>query len=188
NLTISGQMEVGAKKAYTMKIPKWTLLSPPSAFGGNPDFSLNGGPLSKPQNNLYAHILGDFFCGLNIGAIGSPYELGDTKVGNMISEDWFSKLAPKKDEPAKSKLFGKLWKDTDKTNFWNQWAEVLNTKSEAYNFAYAERFSQPLLSIRPSEVDTLQIILLPHDVKPKSEQRPKRPALNGFQCLQRRPR
>jgi len=164
NLTISGTMTVGDKKAYTMTIPKWTLLSPPSAFGGNPDFSLNGAPPEKPQNNLYAHILGDFFCGLNIGAIGSPVTVDGTKVGNMISEDWFSKLAPDKDAPSKSMLFSKLWAKTGKTNFWNQWAEVLNTKSQAYNFAYAERFSNPLLSIRPEEVDTLEIILLSHQV------------------------
>lgn len=47
-------------------------------------------------------------------------------------------------------------------------AEGLNTKSQAYNSACAEQFSNPLLSIRPEEADPLEIILLPENVKPKS--------------------
>ena len=144
-----------------MTITKWNLLNPSATYGGNPEFSLNGGAPQTPQNNLYAGILGDFFAGLNIGAIGSSVTVDGTVVGEMTSSEWFSKL------PKSGDLFDKLW-GSNVTNYWNQWSQVLNPFSDAYNFAYAERFSAPQLSINPGTVDTLTLILLNADVTPPS--------------------
>ena len=155
NLAIDGTGSVVGDIKIT--ITKWNLLNPAATYGGNPQFSLNGGDPQSPQNNLYAWILGDFFAGLNIGAIGSSVKVGGAVVGEMTSSEWFSKL------PQSGDLFDKLW-DSSVTNYWNQWAQVLNSRSDAYNFAYAERFSAPQLSINPNAVDTLTLILLDADV------------------------
>jgi hypothetical protein len=155
NLTIEGTgSKVGAIK---MTITKWDLLNPAATYGGNPTFSLNGNAPQTPQNDIYAHILGDFFAGLNIGAIGSSVTVGEKVVGEMPSSEWFSTL------PKAGYLFDKLW-GGQVTNYWNQWAQELNPRSDAYNFAYAERFSAPQISIDPSAVDTLTLILLDADV------------------------
>jgi hypothetical protein len=155
NLTIGGTgSAVGDIK---ITITKWNLLNPAATYGGNPLFSLNGGAPQTPQNNLYAWILGDFFAGLNIGAIGSAVTEDGTVVGEMTSSEWFSKL------PGTGDLFNKLW-GSNVTNYWNQWAQELNPRSDCYNFAYAERFSAPQISINPDTVDTLTLILLDADV------------------------
>lgn len=155
NLSIDGTGSVVG--AIKMTITKWNLLNPSATYGGNPEFSLNGGAPQTPQNNLYAGILGDFFAGLNIGAIGSSVTVDGTVVGEMTSSEWFSKL------PKSGDLFDKLW-GGNVTNYWNQWSQALNPLSDAYNFAYAERFSAPQLSINPGTVDTLTLILLNADM------------------------
>jgi hypothetical protein len=155
NLTIKGN---GSKVGdITLTVTKWNLLNPAATYGGNPAFSLNGEFHPYPLNNLYAWIFGDFFAGLNIGAIGSSVEVNGTVVGEMTSSNWFSEL------PDAGMMFDKLW-GKSVTNHWNQWAQVLNPLSDAYNFAYAERFSSPQLSINPNTVDTLTLILLKADV------------------------
>jgi hypothetical protein len=151
NLTIDGTGTVVGD--IKMTITKWDLLNPAATYGGNPTFSLNGGAPQTPQNDLYAHILGDLFAGLNIGAIGSSVKVGGKVVGEMPSSEWFSTL------PKAGYLFDKLWGGRV-TNYWNQWAQELNSRSDAYNFAYAERFSAPQISINPAAADTLTLILL----------------------------
>lgn len=154
NLTISGKSDLIDK--ITIQIKKWDLLAPASSYGGNPQFSLNGGHPQSPANDLYAWILGDFFAGLNIGALGSAVLVGNVPVGEMPSQEWFKQL------PAQKLLFDKLWPaGVEKRNHWNQWAEVLYPVSDAYGFAYAERFSAPLINLDPNKVDTLELELLP---------------------------
>lgn len=155
NLTLAGSGTVVGD--IKMTIAQWDLLAPAATYGGNPTFSLNGGSPQTPANDIYAHILGDFFAGLNIGAIGSAIAVNGTVVGDMTSSDWFSTL------PKAGYLFDKLW-GAQVTNYWNQWAQALNPRSDAYNFAYAERFSSPQLSINPDVVDTLTLILLDANV------------------------
>ena len=155
NLAIDGTG--GVVGDIKMTITKWDLLNPAATYGGNPTFSLNGGAPQTPQNDIYAHILGDFFAGLNIGAIGSSVTVDGKVAGEMPSSEWFSTL------PKAGYLFDKLWGGRV-TNYWNQWAQELNSRSDAYNFAYAERFSAPQISIDPSAVDTLTLILPDADV------------------------
>jgi hypothetical protein len=71
----------------------------------------------------------------------------------MTSSEWFSMVSPS------GILFDQLWPKSV-TNYWNQWAQLLNSRSEAYNFSYSERFSAPLLNLDPTKVDTLTMILL----------------------------
>ncbi|HEY0603254.1 MAG TPA: beta-1,3-glucanase family protein [Herpetosiphonaceae bacterium] len=155
NLAIDGTGSLVGDIKLT--VSKWDLLNPAATYGGNPTFSLNGGAPQTPLNDIYAHIFGDFFAGLNIGAIGSAVTVDGTVVGEMTSSEWFSKL------PQAGYLFDKLW-SSQVTNYWNQWAQQLNPRSDAYNFAYAERFSAPQLSINPDTVDTLTLTLLNADV------------------------
>lgn len=159
NLTIAGTGSVVGE--ISLKITKWDLLAPSASYGGNPTFTLGTSTTTQtPINNLYAWIFGDFFAGLNIGAIGSVVSVGGTVVGGMTSSEWFENL------PGTGQLFSKLW-GTGVTDYWNQWAAALNPRSDAYNFAYAERFSAPQLSLNPDTVDTLNLTLLNADVTTK---------------------
>lgn len=151
-LTIKGSGSViGTIEMY---VTKWDLLNPAAAYGGSPSFSLTkGGTKETSKNNIYAWIFGDFFAGLNIGAIGSSVQLNNVAVGDMNSSEWFAKL------PSEGLLFNKLWTGGE-TNYWNQWAKELNDRSDAYNFSYAERFSAPQISLNPAKADTLTVELL----------------------------
>lgn len=157
NLTLKGSAtKVGD---ISMSIAKWNLLDPASVYGGNPMFSLNGGPPQAPANDVYSWILGEFYSGLNVGAIGSSAVVDGEVVGEMDATWWFDHL------PQSGVLFDKLWTDNDGAEaFWNVWAAALNPRSDAYNFAYSERFSAPQLSLDPARVDTLEIDLLTADV------------------------
>lgn len=157
NLTISGSGSVVGN--ISIYIDKWDLLNPAASYGGNPQFSLNGGEPQSPGNDLYAWVLGDFFAGLNIGAMGSAVTVGGALVGEMPSQEWFKQL------PGQNMLFNQLW-PSGVTNYWNQWAQVLNPASDAYNFAYSERFSAPQISLNPATVDTLELELLPAPTVP----------------------
>lgn len=156
DLVLTGKCSVlGTVNLY---VSYWDLLDPASTYGGNPQFSLTkGGDKQAPQNNIYAWVLGDFFAGLNIGALGSTVQLNNTNIGEMQSSEWFSAL------PSRGLLFDKLWTG-GQTNYWNQWAQELNGMSDAYNFAYAERFSAPQISLNPATADTLTLVLLDADV------------------------
>lgn len=134
----------------TLKISKWNLLTPAAMYGGSPQFSI-GGVNQTPQNDIYGWVMGDLFAGFNIGAIGCPTSVNNTVVGTMDSSDWFSGLNS-------SQMFGNLWPDN--SNFYNQYAAALVTRSDAYNFAYSERFSAPLLSLAPDSTDTMEIQFL----------------------------
>lgn len=130
------------------------LLNPAAGYGANPLFSLNGGDKAAPGNDVYGWIFGDFFAALNVGALGSEKMTSDGRmVGAIASQDCFVCL--KRD----GLLFEKLW--SEKTvGHWNTWAATLNPMSDAYNFAYAERFSAPQLNLDPAKVDTLTLTLL----------------------------
>ncbi|MEN2988488.1 hypothetical protein WG926_09250 [Tistrella sp. BH-R2-4] len=158
-ITLAGS--TGHFPSVTITIDRWNLLNPAASYGAAPAFSLNGGALQTPGNDVYGWILGDFFAGLNIGAIGSATTVkvsgSSVAVGDMASSDWFSTL------PAKGLLFAALW-PAGVTDHWNQWAAALNPSSQAYNFAFAERFSAPQLNLNPKTVDTLSITLLSRTV------------------------
>ncbi|WP_372097264.1 hypothetical protein [Tistrella mobilis] len=158
-ITLSGS--TGQFSTVTITIDRWNLLNPAASYGATPSFSLNGGALQTPGNDVWGWVLGDLFAGLNIGAIGSAVTVqgsgGTIAVGDMASSDWFSTL------PGQSLLFAALW-PTGITNHWNQWAAALNPCSQAYNFAFAERFSAPQLNLNPASVDTLTVTLLDRTV------------------------
>ena len=87
--------------------------------------------------------------GFNIGAIGSETIINGTKVGAMTSSEWFT--------IPNTSLFSNL--QSEPSNY-NQYAATLQKLSDAYNFAYSDRFSPVLVSLNPATVDTLQISLL----------------------------
>jgi len=156
NLQIKGT--TGIVGTIDLYVNKWDLLAPSSVYGGSPAYATTkGGSTTTPANDIYGWIFGDFFAGINIGAVGSATTIDKVVVGDMNSTEWFSTL------PANAMLFDKLWpKGT--TNYWNQWAQELNSLSDAYNFAYAERFSSPQISLAPTSADTLTLVLLPESI------------------------
>jgi len=148
NITLTGTVASGTK-ATTIVYKKKDLINPSGIYGANTPFSLNGGASQNPANDVYGWITGDLLAGLNIGAIGSKTMIKGKKVGEMTSSEWFTL--------PNTSLFGSL--QSSSSNY-NQYAATLQKLSDAYNFAYSDRFSPVLVSLNPAKVNTLQISLL----------------------------
>lgn len=132
----------------TMVYKKSDLISPSGIYGANAPFSINGGASQNPANDVYGWITGDLLAGFNIGAIASETTINKIQVGTMQSSDWFTL-------PYTS-LFGNLQRNS---LYYNQYAATLQQLSDAYNFAYSDRFSPVLVALNPAVVDTLEISL-----------------------------
>jgi len=130
----------------TMVYKKSDLTSPSGIYGANAPFSLNGGAAQNPANDVYGWITGDLLAGFNIGAIASETSVNSVQVGTMESSTWFTL--------PDTALFSNLQSNP---LYYNQYAATLQPLSDAYNFAYSDRFSPVLVSLNPATVDTLQI-------------------------------
>lgn len=125
------------------------LLNPSGIYGGNTPFYLNGASTpTAPANDVYGWIGGDLFSGMNIGALGSQAKVDGKVVGAMHSQDWF-KLPV-------SGFYGGLQKGTKN---YNQWSAALAELSDAYNFAYSDRFAHVFASLDAQRIDTLTLKL-----------------------------
>lgn len=133
----------------TMVYKKNDLINPSGIYGANAPFTINGGASQNPANDVYGWITGDLLAGFNIGAIGSETLINNTIVGVMKSSDWFT--------IPNTSLFSNLQSNL---SHYNQYAATLQKLSDAYNFAYSDRFSPVLVSLNPATVNTLQISFL----------------------------
>ncbi|VXA95345.1 conserved hypothetical protein [Flavobacterium sp. 9AF] len=143
NVTLSGTVGENITK---MVYEKQDLLNPDGIYGANAAFSLNGAGSQNPANDVYGWITGDLLAGFNIGAIASETTINGTKVGAMPSSTWFT--------ISNAQLFGNLQSNS---SHYNQYAATLQPLSQAYNFAYSDRFSPVLVSLNPATIDTLEI-------------------------------
>ncbi|MHA7056095.1 beta-1,3-glucanase family protein [Aquimarina sp. M1] len=127
------------------------LMNPEGIYGGNTPYHLNGSTAAQaPGNDVYGWIGGDLFSGFSIGALGSSTNINGTMAGAMPSQDWFT--------ISSSYFFSGLQPNND-TNY-NRWAATLSELSNAYNFAFTDRFAHVLASLNPATIDTLEIELL----------------------------
>lgn len=102
----------------------------------------------RRRNDIYGWIIADLFAGLNIGAVGSTTEVNGQQVGLMDSQQWFTP----------TQRFAALQPNQP---YYNQWAAKMSTLSDAYNFAYTDRFAHVVAPLNPAQVDTLEIVFLP---------------------------
>lgn len=153
NLTLDGDLGVAGKTK--MKFLESDLINSPGIYGGNVQFTLGDDPTKiSPSNDIYGWICGDLFSGLTVGAVGSDTVINGHKVGSMPSESWFVLKNP----AMKGNFFSKLQSNA---KFYNQWAEVVCNNTNAYGYAYAERYSGVHLSLNPATVDTMEVVLMP---------------------------
>lgn len=157
-LTVTLTGKLGVAGPTTMQFAASDLINAPGIYGGNVPFILNQGPAISPENNVYGWICGDLFSGFTVGAIGSDTMVNGKRVGSMSSESWFVLENP----AMKGNYFGKL---QSQAKFYNQWAEAIYSNTNAYGYAYAERYSGVHLSLNPAEVDTMEVVLMPAVVK-----------------------
>lgn len=129
----------------TILITEAELNYPTGIYGANPKFQLNGGTPKKAENDIYGWILGDVLAGLNIGALGSEVTVNGTEVGQMQSKDWFQLTS----------MFMAL--QPGHPEHYNPWAYAMSQVSDAYNFAYSDRFAHVSATLDPARVDTMQI-------------------------------
>jgi hypothetical protein len=148
NITLSGTAS-GISGNTSMLYKQNDMLNPSGIYGGNTPYYLNGATTpTNPGNDVYGWMGGDLFSGLNIGAVGSAAKIGGTMVGSMSSQAWFTLPV--------SSFFANMQPDH---KYYNQWAATVSNLSQAYNFAYTDRFAHVLVSLNPADVDTLQIVL-----------------------------
>ncbi|MDH4472091.1 MAG: beta-1,3-glucanase family protein [Fluviicola sp.] len=149
NITLTGIVGSGTTTNTTMFFAVDDLLNPSGIYGGNTPFSLNGAASAPPANDVYGWISGDLFSGINIGAIGSlVVDTNNQEVGSLTSSEWFQLPV--------SMFFGGLQANSA---CYNQWAAALQPLSQAYSYAYTDRFAHVFASLNPSNVDTLIITL-----------------------------
>ncbi len=126
------------------------LVAPTGIYGANPAIYFDGAATSiYPQNDLYGWIIGDLLAGLNIGAVGSTApDDNNGIVGELDSQQWFQL----------STFFEALQPDCPVC--YNQWAAAIAPLSQAYNFAYSDRFAHVTAPLNPQTVDTLELTFL----------------------------
>lgn len=158
NITLTGT--IGSDTDQTLVFAVDDLLNPTGIYGGNTPFSLNGATAAAPANDVYGWISGDLMSGLNIGAVGStstvhnpPSVPTPTMVGALNSQVWFTLPI--------NFLYGKM----QSAGNYNPWAATLQPLTQAYNFAYSDRFAHVFSSLNPANVDTLEIVLEPDAIQ-----------------------
>ncbi|WP_420551512.1 beta-1,3-glucanase family protein [Tenacibaculum aiptasiae] len=154
DITLTGT--VGGNNV-TMLYKKEDLINPNGIYGANAMFSLNKAAKQSPANDVYGWITGDLLAGFNIGAIGSTTSFAGTQAGAMKSSDWFSKIP-------NTELFGNLQSNDA---YYNQYAATLQPLSQAYNFAYSDRFSAVQVSLDPAKINTLEVSFFDVDTSAK---------------------
>ena len=154
NITLTGTVS-GVSGTTTMLFEANDIMNSTGFYGGNAPFSLNGAAKGAPGNDVYGWVCGDLFSGMNIGAVGSSHKVNGipgastpTMAGSLNSQYWFG--IPQSD-------FFSTLQPTGK--YYNQYAETLSGISQAYNFAYTDRFAHVLLSLNPATVDKLEVVL-----------------------------
>jgi hypothetical protein len=175
DITLSGSATVVG--AHTLFLKHADLVAATGIYGANPAFSLDRAPPQTPKNDIYGWLIGDLLAGINIGAVGSTvpqsallpvasdagtgFAVSDLLaarapagggVGELPSQEWFKLRS----------LFSALQPDHD--NFYNRYAAALTPVSQAYGFAYSDRFAHPTATLNPKApafVDTLQIVFQP---------------------------
>lgn len=152
NLDVTLTGTVGSVST-TMLFKVDDLLNPAGIYGGNAPFYLNGATTpTNLGNDVYGWVCGDLFAGFNIGAVGSPTNYNGKVVGALPSESWFFGKLPL------PLFFSGLQPNKP---YYNEWAATLAQYSQAYNFAFTDRFARVFASLNPEKVDKLQIVLEP---------------------------
>lgn len=156
NLDITLTGTIGSVSGTTTVLYKAAdLMNPSGLYGGNTPYYLNGASTpTTPGNDIYGWLGGDLASGFNIGAVGSALSVTvggtTTPAGALPSQQWFG-LSP-------SLFFATMQPDNP---FYNAWAAALAPLSQAYNFAFSDRFAPVFASLDPAKVDTLDLILEP---------------------------
>ncbi|REK06724.1 MAG: PEP-CTERM sorting domain-containing protein [Planctomycetota bacterium] len=154
NITLTGAGTITG--AHTLLFKYEDLTNPSGIYGANPSFYLDGSPTPiNPQNDVFGWLIGDLMAGFNIGAIGSTVLEGGVEVGTLDSQDWF----------ALTELFAALQPNDP---FYNPWAATMSEISEAYNFAYSDRFDHVVAPLDPARVDTLEVVFLAQVPEPST--------------------
>lgn len=143
NITLSGSGT--AAGAYTLHFRYEDLIIPTGIWGANAPVSINSGPYASPPNDLLGWVVGDVLSGLNIGALGSTTVVNGTEVGQMPSQQWFTLTG----------LFNVL--QPTQPTYYNGWARAIAGISDAYGFAFSDRFQHVFATLNPALVDTLEI-------------------------------
>ncbi|MCT0224872.1 calcium-binding protein [Synechococcus sp. CS-1328] len=159
----------------------WTTLSQPAGiYGANSGYTISGisGANSgfnqsyvSLENDVFGWAVGDLLAALNTGLVGSPVidPTTDQPIGES-SSNWFTSTT----NPYVNGLWGEdAWEQPDGSpfmfngepidDFWNTWAYDLQGLTDAYGFAFSDRFAEGILlsfNPPPPNPDALYPVLL----------------------------
>jgi hypothetical protein len=171
--------DMNVSKNITLRIPYTLMLGPRGIVGANAGYEITYGgtgptDVGTPQNDVWTWIEGDFFAGMNIGAVGSDtlftgtvngHTYKDAKVGQMPSQDWFyiGAFLAKPDQKVWQYYFDYLQHNSD---YYNTYGAVLYPLTDAYNFSYSDRVQGGQVAISwnaqgPDPIVTIEITILP---------------------------
>lgn len=125
------------------------LMAPTGIYGANPPYRVNDAPEITGGNQMYTWIVADLLAGMAVGAVGSETKL-PTRVGELPSSVWWSL--------PRNTLYAGLQSNA---KYYNQYSAALNPISDAYGFAYTDRFKYTTMSLAPGVADTLVLEILP---------------------------
>lgn len=138
----------GSKQAQWSIDPSWVTLSQPAGiYGANTGYTVVNGSTTTQYKSLVNDVFGwavaDLLAALNAGFVCSPESYKGKVIGETPSQ-WF--LIG--DNPYTGGVWGaKAWASVAGTsNFWNTWAYNLNGLTDAYGFAFTDRFASGILT------------------------------------------
>jgi len=133
-----------------------TLSQPAGIYGANAGYSIAGLPgydetYSSLQNDVFGWIVADLLAALNTGLVAAPAIFPPTGLSvGASSNSWFTPGS----NPYQSGLWGaaawagQSWNGQPVSDFWDSWAwQLFNVPggTNAYNFAFTDRFEQNVL-------------------------------------------
>lgn len=159
DLVITGSCDVAGPT--TVVIPAAELQE--AIYSANPAYVTNNHlPAIRNSNSVYDAILRDILAGFNLGLVGTTNldPRTGTPFSNETTEVWYNYNNITGSSLHYTNVFKALW--LDGKTFYNQYASILSTNTDAYGFPFNDTLAKPLLPLVNNP--TLTITILPDSV------------------------
>ncbi len=131
-------------------------------WDANPWYYVNGSRTNN-SNCVYDCVMRDILAGLNLGLVGTTRIDPRTAVPftNETTEFWYNYNGVAGSSLHYTNVFGALWDPG--THYYNQYAAILATNTDAYSFPFNDTLAKPLLPLGWSPC-TMTLEILPDDL------------------------
>jgi hypothetical protein len=156
DLVLTGSCSVAGSTTITIAATD----VPEALYSANPFYTANG-VYTNNSNSVFDAAVRDILAGFNLGLVGTSKVDPRTNVAfsNETTQVWYN--YPGNGSVTSSlvytDVFGALWRPG--TTFFNQYANILSTNTDAYSFPFNDTLAKPLLPLINNP--TLTITILP---------------------------